>query len=154
VRGWNVDGGTAASIPGTSWFAYGTLKYGVNVACGDFDGDGMDEVVTGPGPGAIFGTHIRGWNIDGGSVQPMSGVSFSAYDGLAWGAAVGAADVDGDGFDEILTMPGPGPANSAELKVWNVDDGPVSAGTAFEAYDGMGLGYGGRVAGGHLHPDR
>ncbi len=151
VRGWNVDGGSASSIPGVSYFAYGTLKYGVNVACGDIDGDGMDEIITGPGPGAIFGTHIRAWNCDGGAAQAISSVSFNAYQGLIYGAAVGSADVDGDGFDEILTMPGPGPENDASLAVWNVDGGPVSAGIAFPAYDGLGLGYGGRVAGGHLY---
>ena len=150
VRGWDCDGGAAAAIPGVSYFAYGTHRWGVNVTCGDLDGDGIDEIVTGPGPGSIFGPHIRGWNYDGATVQAMSTVSYFAYQGLIYGASVGAADVDGDGYDEILTMPGPDPVNSAELKVWNVDDGPVSLGAAFEAYDGMSLGYGGRVAGGHL----
>jgi hypothetical protein len=150
VRGWNVDGGVAASMGGVSFFAYGTLRWGVNVACGDLDGDGMDEIITGPGPGAIFGSHVRGWNCDGGTVSPLSTVSFNAYPGLIYGAVVGAADVDGDGFDEILTMPGPGADNQPELKVWNVDNGPVSAAAAFPAYDGMDLGHGGRVAGGHI----
>ena len=150
VRGWDYDGTAIASMPGVSFFAYGTLRWGVNVACGDLDGDGMDEIVTGPGPGGIFGTHVRGWNVDGGTAEPMPAVSFNAYQGLLHGAVVGTADVDGDGFDEILTMPGPGEVNSAELKIWNVDGGAVSVGTAFEAYAGLGLGHGGRVAGGHL----
>ena len=32
-----------------SFLAYGTLKFGVNVTCGDIDGDGFDEILTGAG---------------------------------------------------------------------------------------------------------
>ncbi len=150
VRGWNVDGGASSSIPAVSFFAYGTLKYGVNVVCGDFDGDGMDEIVTGPGPGVVFGSHIRGWNYDGGSVTPVGGINFFAYDGSLYGARVAMSDLDGDGYDELLTVPGPDAGWPAQVKAWNVDGGTATAITSidFDAYTDLGLMYGGAVAGG------
>src|SRR3990170_1971886 len=65
VRGWNVDGGAAAAIPAVSFMAYGTNRWGVVVACGDLDGDGIDEILTAPGPSAQFGADVLGWNFDG-----------------------------------------------------------------------------------------
>ena len=154
VRGWNHDGGSGTSAdPAVSYFAYGTLMWGVNVACGDIDGDGIDEIITGPGPGAVFGPHIRGWNYDGDSVSALPGVSFMAYPDAAYGAAVGAADVDGDGVDEIVTMPGPDTAWGAHVRAWDVDNGSAALIGAidFDAYDGLELTGGGRIAGGALH---
>ncbi len=153
VRGWNVDGGsTAAPMAGVSYFAYSTLQYGVNVVCGDLDGDGMDEIVTGAGPGAIFSPHVRGWNIDGSAAAPMPGISFFAYESGLYGVAVGAADVDGDGREEILTMPGSDPARGTRIRAWNVDSGTVTMvpGIDFAAYSDMGLTYGGKIAGGAI----
>ena len=77
-------------IPAVSFQAYGTLKYGVNVACGDLDGDGIDEIVTAPGPAPLFGAHVRGWDYDGGVLAPIPGCSFFAYPPaeFRWGANV------------------------------------------------------------------
>jgi len=49
------------------------------VAAGDIDGDGTDEIVTGPGPGVVFGPHVRGWNYNGSAVTPAPGASFLGY---------------------------------------------------------------------------
>ena len=68
------------AIPAVSFLAYGTNQYGVKVSCGDVDGDGIDEIVTAPGPGTMFGAHIRGWNYDGDSVTPLDGLSFFAWE--------------------------------------------------------------------------
>ena len=138
VRGWNWDGsGAPAAIPGISFFAYGTPKYGVNVACGDIDGDGCDEIVTGAGPGTVYGPHVRGWNVDGGSASAIASVSFLAYGTNQWGVRVSCGDVDGDGIDEIVTGPGPGVVFGAHVRGWNVDGGAVSPlpGLSFFAYD-------------------
>ena len=123
VRGWDVDGGTATSIPAVSYFAYGTLHWGVNVACGDIDGDGIAEIVTGPGPSEMFSSHVRGWDYDGDTLRSIPGVNFIAYSGFphSMGCMVACGDADNDRVAEILTAPGPHPDNPAYLKTWNYD---------------------------------
>jgi len=126
VRAWNVDGGTAAAMPGVSFFGYGTHKYGVNVAAGDLDGDGYDEIVTGAGPGGMFGPHVRAWNVDGATASALPGVSFLAYGTHRWGVRVACGDVDRDGMDEIITAPGPSVAFASHIRGWNVDGAPAT----------------------------
>jgi len=154
VRGWDADGGGATPIPGVSFFAYGTLKYGVNVSCGDIDGDGVDEIVTGAGPGAIFGPHVRAFSWDGHAVSPVPGVSYFAYGTLKYGVNVACGDVDGDGIDEIVTGAGPGVVFGAHVRGWNVDGGPAAPipGVSFFAYTTPK--YGVNVGCGDLDGDR
>jgi len=123
VRGWNFDGGTVTPISAISFFAYGTPKWGVNVACGDVDGDGFDEIITGAGPGGVYGPHVRAWNYDGGILQNIRRVSFLAYSTNRFGVKVTAGDVDGDGYDEIVTGAGPGMIFNAHVRGWNYDNG-------------------------------
>jgi len=148
VRGWNVDGGTAAAMAGVSFLAYGTNKFGINVACGDIDGDGMAEIITGAGPGVVFGPHVRGWNVDGGTAAAIPGVSFFAYDTTEYGVNVGCGDLDDDGIDEIITGPGPGPDFPARIRGWNHDGSGLTAmgGIDFLAWPAGDVGYGARVA--------
>ncbi len=121
VRGFDTGG---TPIPGVNFMAYGTPRYGVNVAAGDLDGDGFDEIITGAGPGAVFGPHVRAFNFDGGpAVAPMAGVSYFAYGTLKWGVNVTCGDIDGDGYDEIVTGPGPGNVFGPHVRGWNVDGG-------------------------------
>jgi len=123
VRGWDADGGTALPIPAVSYFAYGTPRWGVNVACGDIDADGIAEIVTGPGPGEIFSSHVRGWNYDGEVLESMPGVNFIAYQSFphSTGCVVACGDADNDRVAEILTGPGPHTENQAYVKTWNYD---------------------------------
>jgi len=124
VRGWDIYG---TPLPGVSFIAYGTLKYGVNVAAGDVDGDGYDEIITGAGPGAVFGPHVRGWNVDGGAAAPMGGISYFAYGTLKWGVNVCCGDIDGDGTDEIITGAGPGAVFGPHVRGWRYQDGAAQA---------------------------
>ncbi len=141
VRGWNIDGNPAVSaIPSVSFFAYGTLKYGVNVSCGDVDGDGIDEIVTGAGPGAIFGPHVRGWNYDGDTVTPLSDFSFFAWltGSQSYGVNVFAGtDINGDGLDDVIAGRGPDPEADTEVKVFSYFQGEVVEWMAIDAFEGL-----------------
>lgn len=90
-------------MPGAEFFAYDTrFSGGVDVAAGDVDGDGIDEIITAAGPGG--GPHVRIFKANGTEVG-----GFYAYEpGFVGGVRVAAADVDGDGMDEIITGPGAG----------------------------------------------
>jgi len=127
VRAFRIDEfGSIIPVPGVSFLAYGTNKWGVNVACGDIDGDSCDEIVTGAGPGAVFGPHVRGWNVDGLPARAMPGVSFLAYGTHKWGVNVACGDIDGDGIDEILTAPGPSGLFGAHIRGWDHDGTTMS----------------------------
>jgi hypothetical protein len=123
VRGWFRDGSQLAKI---NFFAYGTLRYGVNVSSGNVDGDlvdSWDEIVTGAGPGDVFGPHVRGWNYDNLSLQPINKINFFAYGTLKYGVNVAEGDVDNDAFcaDEMVTGAGPAQIFAAQVRGWNYD---------------------------------
>ena len=126
VRAWNYGSGGITPDNRVSFMAYGTRKYGVNVSSGDLDGDGYGEILTGPGPSIFFGPHIRGWNYDGSSLNPMNTVSYFAYGNRKYGALVCTADIDGDLFDEIITGPGPGAMLGTNVTAWDYDNSHIS----------------------------
>ncbi|MBU1118568.1 VCBS repeat-containing protein [Patescibacteria group bacterium] len=80
------------------------MKHGVEVATGDLDGDGVDEIVTGTGDGGA--PQIRVFD-SRGKVKMTNG--FYAYPkSFRTGVHVAVGDVDGDGKAEIITGPGKG----------------------------------------------
>jgi len=157
VRGWNVDGGAARPIGGVSYFAYGTPRWGVNVSCGDLDGDGIDEIVTGPGPGEQFSSHVRGWNYDGEGLTSIAGVNFISHPNIphCMGCVVACGDPDNDHIDEILTVPGPHPDNPARLKTWNYDGNVLEQidRMSFLVFEEWPYRAGARLAFGNFHQD-
>ena len=157
VRAWDYDGTPGVTaVPGVSYFAYGTPKWGGNVSAGDIDGDGYDEIVTGAGPGAVYGPHVRGWNVDGGKAVAMPGVSFLAYGTNKYGVNATCGDVDGDGIAEIITGPGPGSVFGAHVRGWNYDGSTLAplSGMSFFAWDYPDVRFGARVfAGADLNYD-
>ncbi len=73
-----------------------SFKGGVNVAVGDVNGDGQNEIVTGPGAGG--GPEIRVFDIYGKLLK-----KFMAYDKtIKTGVKVIVEDINSDGIDEIL----------------------------------------------------
>jgi len=157
VRAFDYDGKSSVSpSPGVSYFAYGTRRWGVNVSGGDIDSDGFDEILTGPGPGFIFGPHVRGWDVDADHVKSIPAVSYSAYGVRRYGVVVTSGDFDGDGFNEIITAPGPGGFFSAHIRGWNYDGDSVTPfpGCSFLAWPSNQTRYGARIyAGSNLDQD-
>ena len=84
-------------------FAYAPgFTGGVNVATGDLDGDGRDEVVTGTASGA---PHVRAF--DGRTGGEVAGF-YADSPTFTGGVSVAAGDLNGDGRDEIVTGTGRG----------------------------------------------
>ena len=120
--------------------AYRTLRFGVDVTAGDIDGDGRSEMVTAPGPGEMFGPHLRGFELENGPAAPIPGVSFSAFSTQGFGARAAAGDVDLGGTAVQISA---GTQHSCAL----LEGGSVRCwgGGDFDTYGCAGcLGYGNR----------
>jgi hypothetical protein len=97
---------------------------GVNIAAGDVNGDGKDEIIVAPVTNG--GPHIKIFNINGGLIS-----QFFAYDkNFRGGVNLAAGDIDGDGKDEIVT--GPGVGGGPHVRVFRSDGSVLMQ---FFAYD-------------------
>ncbi|HEY3789524.1 MAG TPA: VCBS repeat-containing protein, partial [Urbifossiella sp.] len=97
-----MDGKTGAVL--SDFFAFDpSFRGGTNIALGDLSGDGQMELIA--GAGASGGPQVTVFDpITGNTIR-----SFVAYDPTSrGGVSVAAADVTGDGKDEIITTPGAG----------------------------------------------
>ncbi|MFN7973419.1 MAG: hypothetical protein U0166_13900 [Acidobacteriota bacterium] len=150
VRAWRKDGTSMGKI---NYYAYGTLKYGVNVASGSVDADSYDEIITGAGPGAAFGPHVRGWNFDGSALTAIAKISYFAYGTLKFGVNVAQGSIDADAFHELLTAPGPGLIFGPQVRGWNYDGATITAISKVNFNAFATTQYGCNVAGGSVDPD-
>ena len=111
---------TAAGEPlSEGFFAYASdFRGGVSVACGDIDGDGVGDIVTGPGMSG--GPHVR-------IFYALGNLQLETFVGSATentGAMVAVADLDADGDDELMiTKAGYGDSN---VVVLDEKDGKLS----------------------------
>lgn len=80
------------------------FRGGVNVAAGDFNADGIDEIIVAAGPGG--GPQVRIFTAD----AKVRGQFMAYAPTFRGGLDVAAADLDGDGIAEIVTGAGPGGA--------------------------------------------
>ena len=115
-----------------SFFAYNAaFTGGVRVASGcDFDHDGRDEIVTGPGPGG--GPHVRVFKLNAAGTVVGELASFFAYDpAFTGGVFVACGDVDGDGVPEIVT--GAGRGGGPHVRVFRY--APASPGGVVPLFD-------------------
>ncbi len=79
------------------------MTTGLNVAVGDVNGDGFADIILAPDAGSS--PAVKVFSGKDGSVL----LSFFAYNlGVTSGVRVAAGDVNGDGFADIITAPGPG----------------------------------------------
>ncbi|MBX9625370.1 MAG: VCBS repeat-containing protein [Gemmataceae bacterium] len=87
----------------SAFYAYDpNMRQGVDVALGDVDADGFDEIITAAGPGG--GPNVKVFDRFGNQRA-----SFFAYDAsFRGGVSVAAGDLTGDGKAEIVTGTGPG----------------------------------------------
>lgn len=135
VRVFMVTGGTVREITGFMAYHPG-FTGGVSVALGDFDRDGVPEIVTGAGPGG--GPHVRIFKVNPatGEATPL-GTGFMAYDpAFRGGVRVAVQDVDGDGVPEIVASPGAG--GGPHVRIFKIDPASGNAtaiGPEFFAYD-------------------
>lgn len=77
----------------------GKFTGGVNVACGDIDGNGTREIITAAGQGG--GSQVMVYNATG----KVSANFFAYAKTFRGGIRVTTADIDNDGRDEIITGP-------------------------------------------------
>lgn len=141
VRSIATMPGTASSRGQISNAYPASFQGGVRVAAGDVTGDGVDDIITGAGPGA--GPHVRVF--DGKTGQER--LSFFAFDpAFASGVHVAAGDVDGDGIEDVVVGSG---AGGGHVKVF---DGATGAERlSFFAFSGQAAGV--TVAAGDLDGD-
>ncbi len=92
---------------------FGGAGNGATVALGDIDGDAIDEIVIGSGPGTTPSVAIYDVVDEGGMWKNVLKFEVPVFNGAYVGAGVrvAAADVDGDNWDDIVAASGPGARN-------------------------------------------
>ncbi|QGJ70710.1 Hypothetical protein PBC10988_24080 [Planctomycetales bacterium 10988] len=102
IRVFSGVTGQQLAGPTTNFFAYDPNFFGgVFVAAGDVNNDGKDDIIT--APGSTGGPHIKVFSSADASLLQ----NFYAYHPLFnGGVRVGSADVNQDGFADIITVPG------------------------------------------------
>jgi len=135
VTGTKAGGGPEVRVFTTSgelvssFNAYNdTFRGGINVAVGDINGDGMQEIITSTRTGGI--PTIKVFDIDGNNL----GWDFDAYaSGFRGGINLGVGDIEGDGPYEIAVAPMGG--GSPHVRIFGLRNGEIVPTTeSFMAY--------------------
>jgi len=143
IRGWRVTGDGAEPLPWLNFLAYAAgVGYGAELACGDLDGDGRDELVTAPGPGPSNGGHLRVWRASGAGGTPALLAEALAAAASGYGARIACGDLDGDGRDELVTAAGPDGGATSRVQAWRLEGRELVRidGAAFHGWQEIGGG--------------
>ncbi len=109
----------------SQFFAYASdVRAGLNLVVSDVTGDGVDDIVIAAKNGA--GPHIRIFDATGG----VLGQFFAYASTFRGGVTLAADDIDGDGVNEIITIPES--ASAPQVRTFDYDGTVVSG---FFAYD-------------------
>lgn len=112
------------------FFAYATdFRGGVQVACGDIDGNGVNEIIT--APGITGGPHVKVFS-------PTGDMQTEIFTGSATentGASLALVDVDADGDKEIVT--GKVGIGEPYMFVVDADDGNLNIMNIFHADESL-----------------
>jgi len=107
---------------------------GVKVACGDVNGDGKIEIITGRGPSSENDSLIKVFDSKGNEIS-----SFFAFDKKTkFGINIAVGDIDGDGKKEIIVSPGISPGNKAIVKVFDWEGKEILSFRAFSRWKDYG----------------
>jgi len=87
------------------------FKGGASLATGDVNGDGLDEIITGAGPGG--GPHIKIFDSNDELIEQF----FAYQENFRGGVSLACADIDNDGVAEIITAPAVG--GDSLIKIFN-----------------------------------
>lgn len=114
-------------------------EYGAQVTTGDLNADGIDEIIVSSGPDPRGGLNIiEAFNGDG------TEFGLEIYDdSIGYGLNVACADLDSDGFAEIVASLGPKRFNPSAVKIYKADGTLFNYFVAFEGSDyGAGISVG------------
>lgn len=133
-----------------------TFRGGLDVAAGDLNGDGFDELVIGAGPTGGPRVVVAQLATNTGTILPTPTIlhDFFAYEpSFRGGVNVAMADVNADGKDDLVA--GAGVGGGPRIRVFNGAVGPTAVLADFFAYDPSYRG-GVNVTGGRFtsHPSR
>ncbi|MDP2683683.1 MAG: phosphodiester glycosidase family protein [bacterium] len=111
VMVYNLAGNAYANF-----YAYDAgFRGGINVTTIDMDGDGKDEIVTGP----QFGSpHIQIFQIRTNNIHRLSPGFMAFNPDYRGGVDVGGVDIDGDGIKELIV--GVGEGATSFVKIYNI----------------------------------
>jgi hypothetical protein len=111
---------------------YGRFDGGVRVTLCEVDGDGIDEIVTSPGPGKS--QPVKVWRVSSTSVTLQASLSYDTSGGRnGKGAFVACADLDGDGRAEVIT--GLDAGGTPDVSVYTIQGNQASLVIRFLAFD-------------------